>query len=158
MNSNAKDLQSNYEQKFKELSDQHLQMQNYINELESNNELKDREIYRLKNENSQIISQLHKLQLSSSINLHPSPKLNLQNPEKTASQQNQNNQSNYKESELVNPETYSKQSSSYKRECPKCGAMGFAIKEFEDKNRIISYIPRRIYAMKRVCTKCSHEF
>jgi len=45
-----------------------------------------------------------------------------------------------------------------KRKCPNCGAMGFAIKEVDDKNRIISYTPRRIYAKKRVCTKCRLEF
>ncbi len=45
-----------------------------------------------------------------------------------------------------------------KRKCPNCGAMGFAIKEVDDKNRIISYTPRRIYAKKRVCTKCRFEF
>ncbi len=44
------------------------------------------------------------------------------------------------------------------RICPNCGAMGFAIKEVEDKNHIISYVPRRIYAKKKVCTKCFLEF
>ncbi len=48
--------------------------------------------------------------------------------------------------------------SSNKRKCPKCGAMGFAIKEVNDKTRLISYVPRRIYAKKRVCTKCRYEF
>ena len=45
-----------------------------------------------------------------------------------------------------------------KRKCPECGAMGFAIKEFDDKSKVISYIPRRIYAKKKVCTKCRIEF
>ncbi|MHA1914745.1 MAG: hypothetical protein ACW986_07385 [Promethearchaeota archaeon] len=45
-----------------------------------------------------------------------------------------------------------------KRLCPECGAMGFAIKEFDDKTRIISYTPRKIYAKKMVCTKCRCEF
>ncbi len=48
--------------------------------------------------------------------------------------------------------------STNKRKCPKCGAMGFAIKEVNDKTRLISYVPRRIYAKKRVCTKCRYEF
>ena len=47
---------------------------------------------------------------------------------------------------------------SNKRKCPKCGAMGFAIKEVNDKTRLISYVPSRIYAKKRVCTKCRYEF
>jgi len=41
-----------------------------------------------------------------------------------------------------------------KRQCPECGATGFAIREVDDKSRIISYVPRRIYAKKKVCTKC----
>lgn len=45
-----------------------------------------------------------------------------------------------------------------KRICPHCGAMGFAIKEVEDKTKILSYVPRRIYAKKKVCTKCFYEF
>ncbi|MBN1801641.1 MAG: hypothetical protein JW891_09065 [Candidatus Lokiarchaeota archaeon] len=44
------------------------------------------------------------------------------------------------------------------RICPNCGAMGFAIKEVEDKTQIISYVPQKIYAKKKVCTKCFLEF
>ncbi|MFW9972837.1 MAG: hypothetical protein ACFFDF_21805 [Candidatus Odinarchaeota archaeon] len=45
-----------------------------------------------------------------------------------------------------------------KRVCPNCGATGFAIREIDDKSNIISYIPRRIYAKKRSCTKCRYEW
>lgn len=45
-----------------------------------------------------------------------------------------------------------------KRQCPNCGAYGFAIKEIDDKERLLSYIPRRIYAKKKHCTKCGYEF
>ena len=45
-----------------------------------------------------------------------------------------------------------------KRVCPECGAMGFAIKEIDDRSRVISYNPQRIYAKKKVCTKCRHEW
>ena len=45
-----------------------------------------------------------------------------------------------------------------KRVCPECGAMGFAIKEVDDKSRIISYTPQRIYAKKKSCTKCRYEW
>ncbi len=45
-----------------------------------------------------------------------------------------------------------------KRVCPNCGAMGFAIREVEDKSKILSYTPRRIYAKKKVCTKCRYEW
>ena len=42
--------------------------------------------------------------------------------------------------------------------CPNCGSTGFAIKEVEDKTKIISYIPKPQYAKKNVCTKCGFEF
>lgn len=45
-----------------------------------------------------------------------------------------------------------------KRQCPQCGAQGFAIREVDDKSRLISYLPHRIYAKKRVCIKCRNEF
>jgi hypothetical protein len=45
-----------------------------------------------------------------------------------------------------------------KRQCPQCGAFGFAIKEMDDKTQILCYKPIKIYAKKRVCTKCRHEF
>jgi len=45
-----------------------------------------------------------------------------------------------------------------RRICPNCGASGFAIKEVEDRTKIISYIPKPQYAKKNVCTKCGFEF
>ena len=45
-----------------------------------------------------------------------------------------------------------------RRICPNCGASGFAIKEVEDKTKIVSYIPKPIYAKKKICTKCGYEF
>ena len=45
-----------------------------------------------------------------------------------------------------------------KRKCPNCGATGFSIKEVDDKTHIITYVPRRIYMKKKVCTKCRFEF
>ncbi|MFX1237070.1 MAG: hypothetical protein ACFE8P_05050 [Promethearchaeota archaeon] len=54
--------------------------------------------------------------------------------------------------------TYSHSTGILTRICPQCNAMGFAIKEVEDKSQILSYIPKRIYAKKKVCTKCFYEF
>ncbi|MBY8979251.1 MAG: hypothetical protein KGD72_02565 [Candidatus Lokiarchaeota archaeon] len=45
-----------------------------------------------------------------------------------------------------------------KRKCPNCEASGFSIKEVDDKTRIITYVPRKIYMKKKVCTKCRFEF
>jgi hypothetical protein len=45
-----------------------------------------------------------------------------------------------------------------KRKCPNCGAMGFSIKEVDDKTQVLCYTPRKIYKKKKVCTKCRCEF
>ena len=45
-----------------------------------------------------------------------------------------------------------------KRECPRCGAIGPDINEMQDRSRIISYVPRRIYAKKFICKKCMQVF
>ena len=45
-----------------------------------------------------------------------------------------------------------------KRVCPECGATGFAIREIDDKSKILTYTPRRIYVKKKICTKCNFEF
>ena len=52
--------------------------------------------------------------------------------------------------------TPSTQTGTGRRICPNCSASGFAIKEVEDKTRILSYIPKPIYAKKLVCTKSWH--
>jgi len=56
------------------------------------------------------------------------------------------------------PRVPSKPALSGRRECPNCGAHGPSIKEVEDKTKIISYIPKPIYAKKNVCLKCGYEF
>jgi septal ring factor EnvC (AmiA/AmiB activator) len=56
------------------------------------------------------------------------------------------------------PSTPDASFSSGRRVCPNCGASGFAIKEVEDRTKIVSYIPKPIYAKKMICTKCSYEF
>ncbi len=45
-----------------------------------------------------------------------------------------------------------------KRQCPNCGAMGFAIREVDDKTKVLSYSPSRMYAKKKSCTKCRYEW
>jgi len=50
------------------------------------------------------------------------------------------------------------QTGTVRRVCPNCNASGFAVKDVEDRTRIISYIPKPIYARKLVCTKCGFEF
>lgn len=158
MYNNTEDLQTFYEKKIKELSTELMKLRNFIKDIQSNSEMKDKQIDRLNNENTQIRTRLHKMQLSSSAIQSNSPIISPQSTESAVNQPTDLNPTSYYNAELVNPDTYNAETGFKKRECPKCGAMGFAIKEFEDKTRIISYIPRRIYAMKRVCTKCRHEF
>ncbi len=47
-------------------------------------------------------------------------------------------------------------SSGGRRVCPNCGSS--QLKEMEDRTRIVSYIPKPMYAKKFVCRKCSYEF
>ncbi|MFX1390069.1 MAG: hypothetical protein ACFE9Z_08410 [Promethearchaeota archaeon] len=62
------------------------------------------------------------------------------------------------DSQVSSPTTSNTDSRTNKRVCPNCGAMGFAIREVDDKLNIISYSPRRMYAKKKVCTKCRYEW
>ena len=147
-------MSSYYEQQLRELQDLFLQYRNYMQDLES-------KIKQLQHENAQLRSQLKQ-------NYSPNtlPKLN---PPQVRAPKIMSSQQSYQPPTTYNPNSYVPQQTAYsniedngarqnKRKCPRCGAMGFAIKEFEDKTRIISYIPRRIYAMKKVCTKCFNEF
>jgi DNA repair exonuclease SbcCD ATPase subunit len=61
-------------------------------------------------------------------------------------------------SSMPSTPTLGTSSSSGRKICPNCGATGFAIKEVEDKTKIISYIPKPQYAKKNICTKCGFEF
>ena len=59
---------------------------------------------------------------------------------------------------IISSDNLNEDTSLRKRQCPQCGAFGFAIKEMDDKTQILCYKPIKIYAKKRVCTKCRHEF
>ncbi|MBY9006972.1 MAG: hypothetical protein KGD63_09445 [Candidatus Lokiarchaeota archaeon] len=150
MYQNPKNMPSYYEQQLRELQDLFLQYRNYMQNLES-------KITNLKNENSQLRSQLQQLQHSKT-----TPRLNPPQvrapPQQTYSPQPTYKQQTYSPQQPIQANVNDNGARKNKRKCPRCGAMGFAIKEFEDKNRIISYIPRRIYAIKKVCTKCFNEF
>ena len=127
------DISSEYEKKVNQLSSQIVQLQAQIETLKALIDDKEYIISQLNNENSQLKAQINRNQQQASPARPPTQYVD---PTLTA-----------------NTEIFTN-----KRKCPVCGAMGFAIKEFEDKSRIISYIPRRIYAKKKVCTKCRHEF
>jgi len=151
-----------YDKEIIQPSNQVVDLQNQVMYLNAQLQEKDNIINQLLYENSQLKAQLQQMQennASISINAprlnsppissapKPPPNVNLGlKPPPT---------SNYQPNQIESP---SGSSTINKRKCPKCGAMGFDIKEFDDKTKIISYVPRRIYARKKVCIKCRYEF
>ncbi len=139
-------------------------LENQITELFTLLEKKEIQLYQLKDENEELRTRIKKLQQQLNPpqqQLNP-PQQQLSPPQQQLSPPQPINQQidtirvpNQQISLATSPSTIV---STNKRKCPKCGAMGFAIKEVNDKSRLISYVPRRIYAKKRVCTKCRYEF
>ena len=146
-------------------------LENQITELFTLLEKKEMQVSQLKDENAELRAQIKNLQQQLS-----QPQQQLKPPQQQLNQPQQ--QLNPPQQQLSPPQHANQQintirvpnqqislatspsnsHSTYKRKCPKCGAMGFAIKEVDDKTRLISYVPVRIYAKKRVCTKCRYEF
>jgi hypothetical protein len=90
--------------------------------------------------------------------LHPPPSSN-PSPNRTIQAEKPiKNPKEVKKTIMASEVNISNESSLRKRQCPQCGAFGFAIKEMDDKSRILCYKPIKIYAKKRVCTKCRCEF
>jgi len=142
-----------YERRINELTTQISDLQNQVYQLQALINEKDNQINQLYNENQQIKAQIQGFQQQAS----QSPYYGQQLAQAPAQQQ-------VAQTPVVGQTANSSITSSTgtislnKRECPKCGAFGFAIKEVEDKSRLLSYIPRRIYAKKHVCTKCFYEW
>ncbi|MFX1459394.1 MAG: hypothetical protein ACFFBT_07980 [Promethearchaeota archaeon] len=142
-----------YERRINELTKQISELQNQVYQLKTLISEKDNQINQLYNENQQAKAQIQSLQQQAS----QSPYYNQQPVQEPTQQQSA-------QIPVVDQTAKSILTSSTdtitlnKRECPKCGAFGFAIKEVEDKSRLLSYIPRRIYAKKHVCTKCFYEW
>jgi hypothetical protein len=151
MYSRVEDRPSEYGKKVNQLSKQILALQTQIQTLKILLNDKDYIISQLKKENSQLKDQIQTIQQQASIVQPPNQYISPQPPNQYINPQPPN--------QYISPTlTANTGTITNKRKCPICGAIGFAIKEFDDKSRIISYIPRRIYARKRVCTKCKHEF
>jgi len=125
-------------------------LENQITELFTLLEKKEMQVQQLKDENAELRTRIQNLQQQ--IN---QPQQQLSPPQYTNQQIDTIRVPNQQISLATSPST---SFSTNKRKCPKCGAMGFAIKEVKDKTRLISYVPTRIYAKKRVCTKCRYEF
>ena len=155
------DLSSRKETKIRELSNQVHQLEARLLDYKAQLDLKDNQIHQLNYENLQLKVQLKKINeattQSQSYGQYSTPTSNQQALQRTATL--------HPPALPPTPNQYVNQAQSYsathvvnKRQCPICGAIGPSIKEYEDKTRIISYIPRRIYATKYVCIKCRHEF
>jgi chromosome segregation ATPase len=146
-------------------------LENQISELFTLLEKKEIQVYQLKDENAELRVRIQNLQQQLN---HPQQQLNppqqqlnqpqqqLSPPQQQLSPPQQLNQQNdtirVPNQQISLSTSPSTSNSTNKRKCPKCGALGFAIKEVKDKTRLISYVPTRIYAKKRVCTKCRYEF
>ncbi|MFX1493723.1 MAG: hypothetical protein ACFFBZ_05530 [Promethearchaeota archaeon] len=152
MYSNMDDMVAEYERRINQLTNQISELQNKVYQLQTLINEKDNQINKLYNENQQMKAQIQSLQQQASQTSYygqkptqtPVPQQAAQTP---AVSQTANSIPSGTGTITLN-----------KRECPKCGAFGFAIKEVEDKSRLLSYIPRRIYAKKHVCTKCFYEW
>jgi len=132
-----------YEETLDKLSSQITELFSEINYYQAQVTEKDNQIIRLTTENSKL--KMHIQNMSQPLN-PPSYPSQLAQPTTIHPQQ------------AISTLTPQVDTRINKRQCPECGAMGFAIREVDDKSRIISYVPRRIYAKKKVCTKCRYEF
>ena len=136
MYNNLDDLSPEDEAELRQLEDQ-------ITELFSLLEKSEIQISLLKDENSQLKAQIQKLQQQSRPTQYKRPQVEtIKVPKEVIPT-------------VVPTDTSLRQN---KRKCPNCGAMGFSIKEVDDKTKIICYSPRKIYKKKKVCTKCRFEF
>jgi len=133
---NLDDLPQEYEEELRQLETQ-------ISEVFALLEKSELQISLLKDENFQLKAQIQKLQQLSKPTQYKSPQVEtIKVPKEVVA--------------TVSPtDTNIRQN---KRKCPNCGAAGFSIKEVDDKTRILTYVPRRIYMKKKVCTKCRFEF
>jgi len=136
MYNNLDDLPQEYEEELRQLETQ-------ISEVFALLEKSELQISLLKDENFQLKAQIQKLQQLSKPTQYKSPQVEtIKVPKEVVA--------------TVSPtDTNIRQN---KRKCPNCGAAGFSIKEVDDKTRILTYVPRRIYMKKKVCTKCRFEF
>ena len=136
MSNNLDDLPPEYAEEYSQLESQ-------ISELFALLEKSEIQISLLKDENFQLKAQIQKLQQQSKPIQYKSPQVETIRVPKDV---------------VVNVSPTGTDIRQNKRKCPNCGATGFSIKEMDDKTRIITYVPRKIYVKKKVCTKCRFEF
>ncbi|NHJ24821.1 MAG: hypothetical protein EAX89_09615 [Candidatus Lokiarchaeota archaeon] len=143
MFNNIEDFIDDWERRINQLSDYIAELEAKVYQYQNLLNEKEAQIARLLNENSQLKSQIQSVQKQAVSPVYS----NQYTPSILASNQPVLSSISSEDISTIN-----------KRKCPNCGAMGFAIKEVEDRNHILSYVPRRIYAKKKICTKCRFEF
>jgi len=137
------DLKPEYKELINKLSDQINELFSKLHDYQGLIAEKENMIARLSKENSILKSQILNLSQISKPPSFPSQKPYISPvPKRT----------------VVSPPISSEEPRINKRVCPECGATGFAIREVDDKSKILIYSPRRIYAKKKICTKCRYEF
>jgi hypothetical protein len=158
MYNNPEDSISEYEETINKLTDQITELFSKIHFYQALIAEKENEIKQLVNENHQLKAQIQDLSYefitpppSTQESYTPPPPPSPISPPEPSSTPNLNEQSIPNFSASTDPRIN-------KRQCPNCGAMGFAVREIDDKSNVISYIPRRIYAKKKSCTKCRYEW
>ena len=155
------ETRSRDETKIRELLNQVHQLKARVLDHKAQLDLKDNQIHQLNYENLQLKVQVKKIldqqTQTQSYNQHSTTTTNQYASQTTTSDQ-YTNQTLTPNQYVEQAPTYSPRGSENRRQCPICGAIGFSIKECDDKTRIISYIPRVIYAKKYACIKCRHEF
>ena len=146
-------LEQDYEKRILELETQKNLLRNRINQLSNENAQLRAQIQQLLSEANQ---NLNSLQPPPNLHLTPQsvPQTNTPYPPSPSLDQPSSPSGHY----AIPTVPLGDASVTMKRQCPQCRAHGFAIKEVDDRTNIISYIPRRMYAKKRVCTKCMYEF
>ena len=149
MYNNMDDPTSEYENTINKLSDQIAELFSQIHYYQAVVAEKDTQINQLTNEINQLKAQIQNVSPQLNPPSYPSPPPYPSQESYTPLVPEQQSTSTFTSSEdpRIN-----------KRVCPNCGAMGFAVREVDDKSRVISYIPRRIYAKKKACTKCRYEW
>ena len=154
MYNNPDDPISEYEETINKLTDQISELFSKIHYYQALLAEKDNKISQLTNENNQLKAQIQNL--PTEVRPPPPPSQQTYTPPPIPAPPSTSTTT------LIEQEpptfTASTDPRINKRVCPNCGAMGFAIREIDDKSNVISYIPRRIYAKKKACTKCRYEW
>ena len=168
MYTNTDEPKSEYEETFNKLSDQITELFSKIHFYQALVAEKDHQIAELTRENQRLLVKIQDLMHRPAPDITPSqqsytpppPKPKSYTPPATAPvPPSQELDTSKPLSEQIKDE-FSKLDDDRinKRVCPNCGAMGFAIREIDDKSKVISYSPRRMYAKKKSCTKCRYEW